>query len=80
VPLNIQKAEQMNAFATDLHRLITEHRPSAGTPRDTIRLFLSAPVTVCVALGRKLNALGTVVLMDHIKATNSYLERFTLKT
>jgi hypothetical protein len=75
-PLNIQNAGQMNAFATDLHRLITEHRPSSGT----IRLFLAAPISLCVALGRKLNALGRVVLMDHDKPRNTYFERFTLNT
>lgn len=45
-----------------------------------VRLFLSGPTALAFAIGRRLNALGEVVLMDTTADREGYEERFTLKT
>jgi len=63
---------------TDLGESIVETLIRRKKTGDRLRFFIAAPNALSLALGRSLNALGDVRLMDWIKEEMRYVETFKL--
>jgi hypothetical protein len=63
---------------TDLGESIVEILIRRKKTGDRLRFFIAAPNALSLALGRSLNALGDVSLMDWIKEEMRYVETFKL--
>ena len=71
------------AWAAVARRAITAAQRDLNTEghaERTTRVFIAGPAAMAVALGRQLNSLGTVILMDRDKRTDAYIPRFTVRT
>ena len=67
------------SWASTFSGVIQSYKPPptpAGKTAPPLRLFVSAPAALAVALGRQLNACGRIVVMDWDKRRTWYFEAF----
>jgi len=70
----LRGSEDAVAWARAIVDALLRHRPS---PRLPTRIFYAGPTGLAIAIGRELNAVGEIRVMDFLASERQYLESFT---